>query len=500
MKWVRSYRVSGISAEKPISAGIFQAGAGGCLSAEEFASVLIENSILGHHPFRAETSHRTSRGRGTAVAESADTYRTPADVEPSTGDGSETREKKKKMHSLGRPAASLFRASGGLLMLELAAVIPNRSRIREGRLVVCPRCDGRTMASRLQPFSTQLSPESKDGGRPGAPVECSDKAATQGGTGSPADHELPSTMESRRRAMTKKFSQVMDRLQSRVLTASHALNDMTGYSAIDGIKADNEALEAELAAAQEHVRTARQAYRTSNTKRATTQREVTTMLARKDSWTPTDLERFTELYRTDHVLEGEVAGAQEALAEAEAREQSLSQRLNAGILKRYHEEQIWSDRIRRASTWGTWGLMGMNFVLFVALQFVAEPWKRRRLVQGVVEEEKLVLDEVRRGLEAVRADVGSWRRREDGERAAEQQEAQQAEQAGSQEAGGDYGHASWQGVQLGGPGGWAAAAADLCSERRIELRMRDASMLALQGVLTGAVMVGSLALLLARRS
>lgn len=319
-----------------------------------------------------------------------------------------------------------------------------------------------------------------------------------------AEPNLPSSAEGRRSALNAKFSAVMDNLQARALNASQTLNDVTGYSAIEAIKADNDAMERTLDAAQERVRTARAAYKTSNTRRAATQREVTTLLARKDTWSPADLERFTELYRTDHVLEGEVAGAQSALTEAEAEEQSLNQRLNAGILKRYHEEQIWSDRIRRASTWGTWGLMGMNFVLFVILQFFAEPWRRRRLVRGVVEHEKEMLEGVRTEMEALKTDL--------------EQKMETALKAGEKpsvtapvpapvpapvtnpESGpstSPVGESTWAEF-LQDPAQWKLAATDLCSDRQIGIRMRDASTLVLQGAMAGAVFVGSIALLATR--
>jgi sensitive to high expression protein 9 len=290
----------------------------------------------------------------------------------------------------------------------------------------------------------------------------------------------------------------MDTLQSRVLTASKTLNELTGYSGIETIKDENTVLESSLAAAQTRVRLARQAYKTSNSKRGNTQREVTTLLARKDSWSPADLERFTELYRTDHVLDGEVAAAQENLTEAEAEEQSLAQRLNAGILRRYHEEQIWSDRIRRASTWGTWGLMGMNFLLFFVLQFVAEPWRRRRLVNGVVAEEKQVLGEVRSQLQAVQEALA---RRDEGVAA----EVGPAVELPSAALPGKP--PATQAPRLTGtwrqlltePSRWQAAAGGLFSERRAELRIKDVSIVALEGVATGAAIAASIAWALARR-
>lgn len=286
----------------------------------------------------------------------------------------------------------------------------------------------------------------------------------------------------------------MDNVQARVLTASQTLNDITGYSAIEAIKKENEMIEVQLAAAHARVRSARQAYKSSNTKRATTQREVTTLLARKDTWSPADLERFTELYRTDHVLEGEVAKAQESLTESETEEQSLSQRLNAGILKRYHEEQIWSDRIRRASTWGTWGLMGMNFLLFVVLQFFAEPWRRRRLVKGVAEEEKRILEEVRGELEAVKMSLA---RREDEFSSKAAPEVPSAATLTPEVAGSGFTQEPWTQIVMD-PARWKAVAADLCSERTMTLRMKDISTLALQGGLAGALIAGSLVMVFMR--
>ncbi|KAM5347924.1 hypothetical protein ACJ41O_007748 [Fusarium nematophilum] len=357
--------------------------------------------------------------------------------------------------------------------------------------------------------------------------------------------ETPSTTEnlrglaqSRVNDLKERFSQAMDTLQVRAMNASQTLNDITGYTGIEAIKRQNAELETSLAEAHGRVRNARQAYKTSNTSRAAMQREVTTLLARKDSWSPGDLERFTELYRADHVLEGKVASSQEALTEAEADEQSLSQRLNAGILKRYHEEQIWSDRIRRASTWGTWGLMGMNFVLFVVLQFVAEPWKRRRLVKGVVAEEKAVLEEVRGQLEQVKLALERRDQPAAVEALAEAVEATEAEAlsvaetVASEEGLRAVGTISAKETQAGeapvaipvepvdalpeeatplridkkwadvllDPAWWRYQAEDLYSERRIDLRMRDASLLALEGALAGAALAGGIALLMVRRS
>ncbi|TQC37057.1 hypothetical protein EEB14_62270, partial [Rhodococcus sp. WS4] len=103
---------------------------------------------------------------------------------------------------------------------------------------------------------------------------------------------------------------------------------------------------------------------------------------RKHNWGPADVERFTELYRNDHTNQQEEERAEQQLAEAELEVDSVQNKLTQLILTRYHEEQIWSDKIRQALTWGTWIIMGINVLLFTVATFLVEPWKRRRLVNA----------------------------------------------------------------------------------------------------------------------
>ncbi|KAH0526821.1 hypothetical protein TsFJ059_010101 [Trichoderma semiorbis] len=403
----------------------------------------------------------------------------------------------------------------GRIGLELAAR-PAPSGITTARWpsTACKRCHVQTI---VFPRFYSSSQPPNDADKPPVPPQSAPKAADKpaataknatteppaaaGASWSrPSWLELPSISEERRSALNKRFSGIMDNVQSKVLNASQKLNEITGYTGIEAIKVENEQLETGLAEAQARVRAARQAYKTSNNKRASTQREVTTLLARKDTWTPTDLERFTELYRTDHVLEGEVVTAQENLTEAESDEQKLSQKLSAGILKRYHEEQIWSDRIRRASTWGTWGLMGMNFVLFVVLQFVAEPWKRKRLVKGVVAEEKRVLDEVQTELAVIKANLDQVAAAAEVDRVkAREKEAQKLLsltkiRAVWQTTMSAVWIRSFQDLKdllsrwkalITDLEVWRAGFEYLISERQVDMRMRDASALVLEGLITG---------------
>lgn len=185
----------------------------------------------------------------------------------------------------------------------------------------------------------------------------------------------------------------MDNFQTYVFSASRSLNDLTGYSSIESLKNEISAQEDHVMASRKAVKDARASYASAVATRSTTQREVNDLLHRKHAWTPQDLERFTSLYRSDHENEQSETAAQKEVSDAETRYEEASTKLARTILARYHEEQIWSDKIRQMSTWGTWGLMGLNVLLFVVFQIIIEPWRRRRLVKGFEEKVEVALRE-----------------------------------------------------------------------------------------------------------
>ena len=215
--------------------------------------------------------------------------------------------------------------------------------------------------------------------------------------------DLPSQTSSRQSALSKRFSHVMDKFQSNIFTASRRINDLTGYTGIEKLRMNIEEQEKYVISTRRLVKDLRATYADAVATRSATQREVNDLLHRKHNWSPTDLERFTALYRSDHANEQAEQAAQAALSSAEANYEETSTKLGRTILARYHEEQIWSDKIRQMSTWGTWGLMGLNVLLFVVFQIAIEPWRRRRLVKGFEEkvEEALAATDPSRRLLAV---------------------------------------------------------------------------------------------------
>lgn len=313
----------------------------------------------------------------------------------------------------------------------------------------------------------------------------------------------------------------MDRFQSSLFKASQRVNVLTGYTGIETLKSRIADLEESLAAAQEHLHEARNTYKSRVSERSATQREVTTLLARQKTWTPADFERFTSLYRSDYELETGVADSARELEEAERETERLNRDLSSGILARYHEEQIWSDKIRRMSTWGTWGLMGVNVLLFLVFQFGAEPWRRARLVRGfeqkvreALEEERIARDfekeEDRQQQPVAFAPMTAF---EEPAAHATTVPATTAEVGTSTDPDVmvegvpveiDSTHpttpmASWRETIMT-PSSWKDAARDLVSDRKVAIRMRDVSLVALEGVAAGAAVAGTIAVFFVRRT
>lgn len=193
---------------------------------------------------------------------------------------------------------------------------------------------------------------------------------------------LPSQKEKLKSEFSKKLEIHMENLQETIFKATRALNDVTGYLGIEKLKKAVDKLEEELKSQKKAVKLSKLRYLEAIQKRSDSQKEINELLTRKHNWSPVDVERFTELYRNDHSNQQEEALAEQQLADAELAVDSVQNKLTQLILTRYHEEQIWSDKIRQALTWGTWIIMGVNVLLFAVATFLVEPWKRRRLVNA----------------------------------------------------------------------------------------------------------------------
>ena len=187
------------------------------------------------------------------------------------------------------------------------------------------------------------------------------------------------------------MSHLMDNFLTKATAASQQINTYTGtdFSGIEALRTEIVAQEKQVKLRHAAVNTQKDRHMEAHVKQASSQKEIVSLLERKSSWSPSDLERYMTLVRSEHLDEQAVQKAKEDLAEAERDLEDTRVMLEKLERKQYHEEQIWSDTIRRNSTWVTIGLMGVNIFLLLAQIIFFEPYRRRKIVR----EMKAALDE-----------------------------------------------------------------------------------------------------------
>ncbi|CAA7261436.1 unnamed protein product [Cyclocybe aegerita] len=185
------------------------------------------------------------------------------------------------------------------------------------------------------------------------------------------------------------------------------LNKVTGYEEIEALKRGVVEQEERINAVRQAARKAKSAYEEAVVQRSNSQREVNDLLQRKSMWTDGDVGRFTSLVRQDHLYEQEEARAKAAVDETEDAVEKEFSRLMRTILARYHEEQVWSDKIRSASTYGSLAALGLNLFVFILAIVIVEPWKRRRLAQTFERKIEELSEENGARLDASMKSIGS---------------------------------------------------------------------------------------------
>lgn len=172
-------------------------------------------------------------------------------------------------------------------------------------------------------------------------------------------------------------------------------------------------LETRLKWLREDAKTAKEEYERAVTTRSTSQSDVNSLLERKHIWSDEDVSRFTQLVRSDHTSNQAVSTTSLTLRETELAVDKAFSDLMQAILQRYHEEQVWSDKIRNLSTYANLVGLLINLVVFVGAIAFVEPWKRRRLVERLEERIAGMMDQVEGSInglgERVGADLASIR-------------------------------------------------------------------------------------------
>ncbi|KAF2771451.1 hypothetical protein EJ03DRAFT_29642 [Teratosphaeria nubilosa] len=196
---------------------------------------------------------------------------------------------------------------------------------------------------------------------------------------------LPSQVEKQRWQMSRDMTIFIDGFLARASIAGQHINQYTGtdYSGIETLRKGIIAQEEAVKDRHNDVEEAKARHHEAYVKQAAAQKEIVGLLERKSNWSPADLERYMSLVRSEHEHDSAVQAAKDSLAAAERQLEEARSLLERLERKQYHEEQIWSDTIRRNSTWVTFGLMGVNMILLLAQILLFEPYRRRKIVKEV---------------------------------------------------------------------------------------------------------------------
>ncbi|KAF1846577.1 mitochondrion biogenesis protein [Cucurbitaria berberidis CBS 394.84] len=215
------------------------------------------------------------------------------------------------------------------------------------------------------------------------------------------DEQLPSHRERQRWDFSKRFSDFMDDLLPKLAVVTQKVNTYTGtdYSGVAALRREIKEQENLVKTRRRAIDTAKQALDITLAHQASSQKEVVALLERKHSWAAGDLERYMSLIRSEHINDQAVREAKEAVDSSESALEEARSQLEKRERAQYHEEQIWSDTIRRNSTWVTFGLMGVNIFLLLLSLAILEPWRRRRMVKEI----KNALEAHKTAMEAVPA-------------------------------------------------------------------------------------------------
>ncbi|KAK0259309.1 sensitivity to high expression protein she9 [Friedmanniomyces endolithicus] len=187
------------------------------------------------------------------------------------------------------------------------------------------------------------------------------------------------------------MTRFVDGILARASIAGQHINEYTGtdYTGIEVLRKQILTQEQKVKDRHSEADSAKLVHREAYIKQAAAQKEIVSLLERKSSWSPIDLDRYMSLVRSEHLNDQTVQVAKDDLAAAERELEGARSLLERFERKQYHEEQIWSDTIRRNSTWLTFGLMGVNIMLLLAQILIFEPYRRRKIVRDM----KAALDE-----------------------------------------------------------------------------------------------------------
>lgn len=217
--------------------------------------------------------------------------------------------------------------------------------------------------------------------------------ASEGKLPSPSSSSPPTVTSSS--SSPSKYSEMLQRLD-------YLWMERTGTAEISQLKQDVTTASFEFDAATRDVALARRKVDETLIEYESISRQHNSLLHKRDKWTPDDASSFAMLVNLEVMTRQQLEEARTILQKhEEGLSRSQLSYMNA-MRRRYHEEQIWQDKWRVFGTYGTWTLIVLNSLVFLASQYV----HRIREVDRIKAIETLIIEKIPTALVAASSDVG----------------------------------------------------------------------------------------------
>ena len=142
-------------------------------------------------------------------------------------------------------------------------------------------------------------------------------------------------------------------------------NEKSGWTQVEHLKNAITSLEDGLRAQQDAFKHVRAELDEANSTHRTVQNEISTLAAAKHSWTDVQFKQYQDLLQQERALQQKLVQLQHRSRNAEDGVDLALRDLMEGLRKRFHEEQLWTDRIRQLSMWSTIGILFANSLIFL---------------------------------------------------------------------------------------------------------------------------------------
>lgn len=157
------------------------------------------------------------------------------------------------------------------------------------------------------------------------------------------------------------------------------ISESSGESELKILKQQVHAISRTFDDATQQVTQVRAQTAALQTKYEDLQKEHLQLIMRRDSWSEPDIRRFADITSSEMLTKRELDASRLRLKDCEVLQETTKKEYMDTVRKRYHEEQLWQDKWRVISTYGTWALIGINSMVFIISQYLQKHREDERI-------------------------------------------------------------------------------------------------------------------------